>query len=300
MIKKISELVVSLFFLSLLSFSLMKLLPGSPFETEVMLSQELRESLEKQWKLDEPIFQQYFHYLRQILSGSWGTSQQNPSISVLDQFLIASQTTLALSFFTLIFIGVAVSCFFYLTKYRIGQHIVRAYNFVALSMPTLFVGPLLIWIFAIWLGVLPMAFLDSAFHYILPVLVLSLRPVAYLSEMLVLRESEEKLSDYLKTARAKGLTESEVRLKHLLPNLLIPVVAYLPTLVMSLISGALIVEIFFAIPGLGTEMIRAFEFRDTALLVLMTTALGFLWILLSQTTDLILQMIDPRIQGRLK
>lgn len=300
MIKKISELLVSLFLLSLLSFLMMKLLPGSPFETEVTLSDELRLTLEKQWKLDQPVILQYFHYIQQVLSGNWGASLQNPSLGVLDQILAASQTTFSLGIFSLILIGTTVSCFFYLSKFEVVRQFIRAFNFVVLTMPTLFVGPLLIWLFAIYFEVLPLSFLESPSHYVLPVFILSLRPIAYLSEMLLLRESEEGHLDYLKTARAKGLSESEVRTRHLLPNLLIPIVAYLPTLVMGLLSGAFLVEIFFAIPGLGTEMIRALEFRDTYLLVLMTTVLGFFWILLSQITDLVLKALDPRIVGKLK
>lgn len=298
--QKIIELFVSLFFLSLLSFFMMKLLPGSPFETEVTLSQELRTSLEKQWKLDQPVLIQYGHFLRQISLGNWGTSLQNPGASVLEKLWAAGTTTLRLSFFSLLVIILVLISFFYFSYRDSFLRGLRIFNFVILAMPTLFMGPLLIWIFAIQFEILPLAFLDSPWHYFLPVLILSLRPIAYLSEMLILRESEEKRSDYLRTAKAKGLADSEVRLGHLLPNLSIPVVAYLPNLMMGLISGAFLVEIFFAIPGLGTEMIRALEFRDTSLLVLMTTILGFFWILISQCTDFILKLIDPRLRGHLK
>lgn len=300
MISRLFETFISLFLLSLISFALLKVLPGSPFEPEVALSQEIRSQLEENWKLNSPWPLQYSHFVKQFISGSWGVSLQNPEVSVFRQVLTAGRTTFQLGFFAFVFVALSVGLCFYLMRNQLFLNFIKYYNFVILSAPTLFVGPFLIWLFAIQLEWLPLAFLESPLHFILPVLVLSLRPVAVLLEVLILRESEVQGLDFLRTARAKGLSESQVRWSHVLPTIIIPVIAYLPQLVMGLVSGAFIVEIFFAIPGLGTEMVRAIDSRDSAILVFLITALGFFWILLSQLTDFFLQKLDPRLRGSQK
>jgi oligopeptide transport system permease protein len=174
--------------------------------------------------------------------------------------------------------------------------LIEQITILLVSLPSVFLGPLLIWIFALQLGWLPTAFLDSPKHFILPVLTLSLRPAAQLSRILMRSLWEASLADYMRTAKAKGLSRWQALTRHALRNALTPILAQSGNLIVNLLSGSLFVEILFATKGVGVLFAESLSHRDLPVLMALTFFSGALLLFLNVMLDLIARQLDPRMR----
>ncbi|MNK12111.1 Dipeptide transport system permease protein DppB [compost metagenome] len=297
--KKVVEIAASLGILAALMFFLLKALPGGPFDEEATLHPAVVANLEQHWGLKESTSQQFFKYITGLLQGDLGVSMSKPDRAVTEVIGQGLANTLHLNLMALVLIFISAFGLALLAARFKGRWIEGAIeqSMVALiSLPSLFLGPLLIYLFGFYFDLLPVAFLTTPAHYILPVLTLSLRPIAYLVRILKSSLDENLHADFARTAKAKGLSPTAILLKHILRNSLVPVISYSGPLIVSLVSGSFLVEMLFAIPGLGSEFIQSLNERDITMITGLTLFYGALLILISQLMDVVLKAVDPRLR----
>ncbi len=299
LIKKIIEMMASLGFLAALMFFLLKALPGGPFDEEIALNPVVKEKLQIHWQVEEAWYVQASSYLKSLLQGDLGVSMLRPDRTVVEIISQGLQNTLALNAIALVFIVVGALLISILAVRFRGSWIEALIDqavIAFLALPSLFWGPLLIYLFGFYWNLLPVAFLTTPIHYILPLLTLCLRPLAALIRILKNSMNENIQMDYVRTARAKGAGRWRILFFHVLRNSLIPFLSYGGPLIVSLLSGSFLVEVLFAIPGLGTEFISSLNDRDYTLIVGLTLFYGALLILVNSFIDVLLRLIDPRLR----
>lgn len=299
LIKKALELLTSLAVLATFLFLLLKLLPGGPFDAERNLDPAVLESLNQSWGLRDSFVSQAFHYFTSMLQGDLGVSMIRPQQTVFAVIQQGLTNTLSLNLIALCFVvaGSLITALL-VVRYRGGwfEGFMDQLLIVFVSLPSLFWGPFLIYIFAFYFDLLPVALLDSPAGYILPVITLSIRPFATLVRLLKTSLQENILQDYTRTAVAKGLSPWTVLVKHVLRNSSMAFLSYLGPLVVSLISGSFLVELLFAVPGLGTEFVSALNDRDYTVIAGITLFYGSLLLVLNTVIDIVIKKVDPRLQ----
>lgn len=290
------EVFVSLLFLASLTFLLLRLLPGGPFSQEANLHPLVLEQLQREWGLQGSIWQQWFEYMGALLQGHLGVSMMRPDQSVVFRLKEVLGLTLGLNLLALLICSLVAPCMaiYAFSSSRIAN-VVRQFCLLLISMPSLFLAPLLIWVFAIYWPLLPVAFLETPTHWILPVVALSLRPLAQLTRILMKSLEEQYYLDYVRAARAKGLSERQVLWRHVLPNSLVASLTYYPGLAVGLLSGSFIVELLFAIPGIGSEFVQSLAERDYTMISGIVLVLGVLFILFSTLSQYVVEALDPRL-----
>lgn len=299
-LKKIFETVASLGVLAALTFFLLKALPGGPFDEELALHPLIKERLLEHWQVDQSWALQAVSYMGALARGDLGVSMMRPDRTVGQIISQGLLNTLLLNSLALVFILVSALFFSIMgVRYRGTwvENLIDQVVIAFLSLPSLFLGPLLIFFFGFYLSVLPVALLAGPQNYILPLLTLSLRPMASLVRILKNSMTENVAQDYVRTARAKGVGTWRILSHHVLKNSMIPFLSYGGPLVVSLLSGSFLVEILFVIPGLGTEFISALNDRDYTLIVGLTLFYGALLILVNSAIDILLRFVDPRLRG---
>lgn len=299
LIKKAIELITSLAVLATFLFLLLKLLPGGPFDAERNLDPAVLESLNKSWGLHDSFFAQAFHYFTSMLQGDLGVSMIRPQQTVFAVIQQGLSNTLALNLIALVLVIVgSIATALLVVRYRGGwfENMMDQVLIIFVSLPSLFWGPFLIYIFAFYFDLLPVALLNSPSAYILPVLTLSIRPFATLVRLLKTSLQENIQQDYTRTAVAKGLSPWTILIKHVLRNSSMAFLSYLGPLIVSLISGSFLVELLFAVPGLGTEFVSAINDRDYTVIAGITLFYGSLLLILNTLIDIILKKMDPRLQ----
>ncbi|MFS4460759.1 ABC transporter permease [Bdellovibrio sp. HCB2-146] len=280
--KKILELITSLAVLATLLFLLLRLLPGGPFDLERTLDPSVQKNLSESWGI---------HNLTD--------SMIRPDQSVFGIILQGLSNTLSLNLMALFIVLMgSLGMSLLVVRYRGGwfEQLINQMLIVFVSLPSLFWGPFLIYLFAFYFDLLPVALLNSPASYILPVLTLSIRPFATLVRLLQTSLLTNIQQDYARTAIAKGLTSWEVLVKHVLRNSSMAFLSYLGPLTVSLVSGSFLVEILFAIPGLGTEFVQAINDRDYTVIAGITLFYGCLLLSLNTLIEIVQRNIDPRLK----
>jgi oligopeptide transport system permease protein len=179
---------------------------------------------------------------------------------------------------------------------RWGEKIVQFVTLIGISLPTLFVGPLIIYLFGFYLGWFPVALLEGPMSYVLPIIVIALRPASSVSRILFSSLKNNLKSDDLRTARSFGISEMRIALKYNLRKSIIPAASYLLGTTGAMMGGALMVEILFALPGLGSRFLDAVLNRDASLVIGLTLSYGIFIFLFQMLTDILVILLDPRIK----
>jgi ABC-type dipeptide/oligopeptide/nickel transport system permease component len=283
-----------------LVFSLIHLVPGDP--VQIMLGEGAQskdvEFLRHQLGLDRPVLEQYFIYLKDLFQGNWGISFRF-SEPVLRIVLTRYPATIQLALLSLM-VGVMIALpAGVLAAFRAGTQLDRCittFTLLGISLPNFVLGPMAIILFSIVLGWLPVSGRGGVSSYVLPALTLGLSLSAILTRMVRASMIDELQEDYVKTARAKGLPESRVLLKHALKNGLIPVVTVLGLQFGTLLAGAIITESIFSWPGLGRLTVQAINSRDYPLVQGCILTIAFTYVLVNLLTDLAYGFLDPRIK----
>lgn len=297
-LRRCLEAALTLIALAAFCFVLLKALPGGPFDDEEIRSPEVRARLESQWGLSQGLGAQIGAYFGGLLSGDLGRSMLERDKTVASVLKDGFSRTLSLNLIALVvilFAGFSLAVISESSSER-ARAMLDALTTALISLPSLFLGPLLIWAFAMKLDLLPIAFLDSPAHYILPVLTLAMRPSAYLCRLVSASLAEAKKADYMRTAMAKGLSLRQALWRHGLRNSLVPILGYLAPLIVGLLSGSFMVEILFSINGLGRAFVDALSIRDYPIVMGLTLFYGFLLIIASLSLDLVMKLVDPRLR----
>ncbi len=284
-----------------LAFFLIRLAPGGPFDAERRLPPEVEANLRAAYHLDAPLHEQFLRYLGSIARGDFGPSFQYKDYTVTELIATGFPVSLklgGLAMLLAVVVGVAAGSVAALRKNRLTDHVVMAASMTGISVPNFVMAPLLILLFAVHLGWLPAGGLGdgSATHLVLPVIALALPQVAYVSRLTRGSMIEVLNSDFIRTARAKGLPERLVLVRHALPPALMPVVSYLGPATAAIVTGSVVIEQVFGVPGLGRYFVQGALNRDYTLVMGVVIFYGALIILMNLVVDLAYAFLDPRVR----
>jgi peptide/nickel transport system permease protein len=300
MLKQFTNFVIVVFGVLLLTFLLVHLVPGDP--VEVMLGESAapadRESLRAELGLNQPLYQQFGSYLSKLSQGDLGKSihTQTPIIELINQRYPA---TLKLTFLSLIIgllIGIPVGIYAALNNNQWQDWMVMLVSVRLSSMPAFWLGPMLMLIFAVWLGWLPVSGMESRTSIILPAVTLGIGLSAILSRMTRTSLLEVLHEDYIRTARAKGVSEHAVIIRHALRAALLPIITIVGLQMGSLLAGAVITETIFSWDGIGRLLVESIEKRDYPVTQACVLIIALSYVLVNRATDVVYRLADPRVR----
>lgn len=293
-------LVPTLLVLITVAFFLIRVAPGGPFDAEKVLPPEILANLEAQYHLDEPLLQQYFRYLGQVVTGDLGPSFQYRDRSVNELIALGfpiSATLGGLAVVLAFFAGTLIGVVAALRQNSVVDYSVMGVAMLGISIPNFVIAPILVLVLAIYGGWLPAGGWDWGWQrMILPVLTLALPAVAYIARLTRGSMIEVLHSNYIRTARAKGLPERAVILRHALKPALLPVISYMGPATAAMITGSVVIERIYGIPGLGSYFVQGALNRDYTLVMGIVVFFGIVIILLNFIVDLLYAWLNPRIR----
>jgi oligopeptide transport system permease protein len=284
-----------------LSFLLTRLAPGGPFDEEQALPPEIRANLEAAYGLDQPMHVQFGRYVRGLLRGDFGPSFKFRDFSVGELIAGGLPVSLALGAAAMLLalaLGVPAGMLAALSRGRALDRTVMAFAVAGISIPVFVVAPLLALVFGIWLRWLPVAGWETGrpSDMVLPVVALALPLVAFIARLMRGSLLEVLRAPWIRAARARGLPERTVLLRHALPAALLPVVSYAGPAAASALAGSLVVETLFGLPGMGRHLVQGALNRDYTLVMGMVIVYAALMIALNLVADLLYAWLDPRIR----
>jgi len=286
-----------------LAFFMIRAAPGGPFDTEKSLPAEIQANLDKKYHLDEPLIQQYGRYLWDLLRGDFGPSFQYKDYSVNELIATGFPVSLKLggsAILIALLLGVTLGSIAALRQNSATDYGLMAAAMTGISIPNFVLAPLLILLLAVVLKWLPAGgWNDGALpNMVLPVVGLALPQIAYIARLTRGSMIEVLRSNAIRTARAKGLPEHIVLLRHALKPALLPVISYLGPAAAAVITGSVVIEQIFGIPGLGRYFVQGALNRDYTLVMGVVVFYGALIILFNFIVDLVYALLDPRIRYR--
>ena len=300
MIKRLLGVVPVVFGVAFLTFLLVHAVPGDP--VEVMLGESAssadRTQLRADLGLDQPIYVQFGVYLNKLAHGDLGVSihSKKPIVDLLAERLPATAKLALLALSFAISIGLPLGI---IAALKVNQWPDKLANLLSLSisaMPHFWMGPILMMVFALWLGLLPVSGMESGTAIILPALTLGFGLAAILTRMTRASMLEVLHEDFIRTARAKGLTEYAVILRHALRAALLPIVTVLGLQLGSLLAGTVITETVFSWDGVGSLLVESIEKRDYPVMQACVLVVAFFYVTVNLATDIIYTKIDPRVR----
>lgn len=299
---RLAAAIPTLFLLIALAFFMMRAAPGGPFDSERVLPPEVLAQLEQAYHLDEPLWQQFARYLGGVLQGDLGPSYQYTDFSVNELILKGLPVSMSIGLGAMLFallLGCGAGIFAALRQNRTSDYAVMTLAMTGMSIPVFVIAPLLILLFAVTLGWLPAGGWESGGvrDMVLPVLALALPQVAIISRLMRGSMIEVMSANYIRTARAKGLAMRTVILRHALRPALMPVLSYLGPAAAGVITGSVVIEQIFGIPGIGRYFVQAALNRDYTLVMGVVVFYGTLIILFNFLVDLLYGVLDPRVRG---
>ncbi|HZO24210.1 MAG TPA: ABC transporter permease subunit [Steroidobacteraceae bacterium] len=300
-LRRIAGILPTLLVIITASFFIIRLAPGGPFQQEQTLPPAVRVNLDRAYGLDQPLPLQYLRYLRGLAHGDFGPSFKLRDFTVAE--LIAQglpvSAALGLSAMLLsIFVGVPLGAAAALRRHRPADHTVTGFTVVAMALPAFVVGPLLALIFGVYLHWLPVAGWESPFprYLVLPAVTLALPVIAYIARLTRASLLEVLRANFVRTARARGLGPWRVLWRHALAPTLLPVVSYLGPAIAFVVTGSLVVETVFGLPGTGRFLVQGAINRDYSLVMGMVIVYGTLLLGLNLLVDLLYGWLDPRVR----
>ncbi len=293
----------TLLILIALAFFMIRAAPGGPFDSERNLPPEIEANLRAAYHLDEPLIAQFGRYLGGLARGDFGPSFQYKDFTVTELIAAGFPVSLrlgGLAMLLAVVVGVAIGTLAALRHNGPADRIAMAAAMTGISIPNFVMAPLLILVFAIYLGWLPAGGLGegSPSHLVLPVIALALPQIAYISRLTRGSMIEVLNSPFIRTARAKGLPERKVVLGHALKPALLPVVSYLGPATAAVITGSVVIEQIFGVPGLGRYFVQGALNRDYTLVMGVVVFYGILIIAFNFIVDLLYAWLDPRVTYR--
>lgn len=299
-LKRLAFLPPLLLFISLLAFVLVRLAPGGPFDRERKpASPEIERNLKAKYHLDEPLWKQYGRFLNDLLHGDFGTSLKYRNHTVNDiiaQGLPVSLTLGMLAFGFAMGVGLPVGFITAMKRGRWEDYAGSVLAVLAVCIPGFVVAPLLIMFFAIQWRLLPVALWGSPWQVILPTIALGLYFSGKIARLLREGMLNTMQAEFITTARAKGLGENAVLLKHAFRLAVLPVVSYSGPLLADLLTGSFVIENIFQLPGIGVFIVNGSLNRDYTMVVGLVVLYAALLVVLNLLVDLGYTLLDPRVK----
>ena len=300
-LRRLAAIFPTLFVIVTLSFFIIRLAPGGPFDQEQTLPPEIRSNLEAAYGLDQPLYVQYGRYLAGLARGDFGPSFRFKDTQVSD--LIASglpvSLTLGVAAIALaLAVGIPLGTLAALRRNTGTDRALMGVAVVGIALPNFVIAPVFALLFGLYLRWLPVAgwVPGDARYLVLPVVTLALPVIAYVARLTRGSLLEVLRSPYVRTARAKGLSEGQVVRRHAMRSALLPVVSYLGPAAAFVVTGSLVVESYFGLPGTGRYLVEGAINRDYTLIMGMIVVYGTLTLLANLIADLAYAWLDPRIR----
>lgn len=296
-LRKICFASLSLFALLMITFVLMKFIPGDPFMQEQALPEELYQSLKNFHGLNDPLWKQFMQYVSQLIRLDFGNSGIHQGMSVKEMILSglpASATLCAESLLIAFPCGILLGIYAALKKNSWQDRSILIIATIGISLPSFIIATLLQYGLGIGLGLLPIARWGSFDQSIMPAIALAAQPMAFIARLTRAKMRRELSMPYVQAARAKGLSETKIIFSHILRNILPPILSYLGPLIAAVMTGSFVIEKIFSIPGLGYWFVNSVLNRDYPLIMGITVFYGALLLLAAMIVDIVCLMLDPR------
>lgn len=297
-LKRILLAILTVWVVITVTFFVMRIVPGGPFVGEKAISPAAQAALEAKYGLDKPLMSQYFTYLSDILTKlDFGPSLKQRGREVIDIISDGMKTSVKLGLvaaFSALVAGLVLGAVAALRRNKFVDKVIMVITTAFVSMPSFIMGSLLLVLFAIKLSVLPANGSTSA-GLILPIVTLALYPMAYITRLTRSSMLDVLGQDYIRTARAKGVSGPRIIFGHALKNSLIPVITYFGPMLAYIVTGSLVVEQIFAVSGIGRAFINSIVNRDYPLIMGTTIILAALIVILNLVSDILYKVVDPRI-----
>ncbi len=297
-IKRLLLAVATVWLVITVTFFVTRAVPGGPFLSEKATTEAVTAALEAKYGLDKPVFQQYLTYLKDIITElDFGPSLKQRGREVIDIIGDGLKTSAKLGViaaFSALAVGVVLGAVAALRRNKIIDKVIMVITTAFVSMPSFIMGSLLLVVFAVKLHMLP-ANGSTAEGLILPIITLSLYPMAYITRLTRSSMLDVLGQDYIRTAKAKGVSGPRIIFGHALKNSLIPVITYFGPMLAYIITGSLVVEQVFAVPGIGRAFVNSITNRDYPLIMGTTIVLATLIVVMNLISDLLYKVVDPRI-----
>ncbi len=299
--KRLLVAVPVLIIVASITFFLVRLAPGGPFDSEKVVAPQVLKNLNEVYNLNAPLYEQYFYYMANAITGDFGPSFRYPGRSVSEMILTGLPVTFELAFYAVIFavlLGLLAGIVAAVKKNTALDYIPMAIAMLGICMPTFLLGPLLVLTFGINLELMPVSGWDTLpGDKVLPAITLGAAYAAYIARLSRGGMLETLNQDYIRTARAKGLSEFKVVMLHAIRGGLIPVLAFLGPAIAGLIGGSFVVETIFQIPGLGRFYVEAAFNRDYTMILGTTIFFSALIIFFNLLSDIAVAIFNPQARS---
>jgi oligopeptide transport system permease protein len=298
-VKRTLMAILTLWVIITITFFLMHSIPGDPFTDQKKIPAEIMEKLKMKYGLDKPLIVQYGTYLKNILKGDLGDSMKYKNRSVNDMLRDGFPVSFKIGIYALALgagLGILFGIVAALHRGKAIDYFVIVLAVIGVSVPSFVFAALFQWIFGVWLEVLPVARWGTPAHYIMPVCALGASYIAYIARMMRTSMLDVLNQDYIRTARAKGLSSFAVTWKHTIRNAILPIVTILGVSFAGIVVGSFVIESIFAVPGIGKYFVQSITQQDYTLIMGTTIFYAAILILMMYIVDLFYGVVDPRIR----
>ena len=295
--KRIILAVVSIWIITMITFFTMNAIPGGPFNKEKATSAAVIATLEARYNLDKPLGQQYILYMNNLLHGDWGISLHSGRdiwTDIWSRFQVSAKLGGRAALVAIV-IGIVLGSVAALTRNRLPDRLIVFFTTLGTAMPSFVLATLLLLVFCLKLSWIPV-WSSSNPNYVLPVIALSVYPMAYITRLTKTSMLDALNQDFVRTAKAKGVSRIKVIFVHALRNALIPVITYVGPMVAYILTGSMVVENIFTIGGLGSVFVTSIVNRDYPVIMAVTIFLAILMVIANLLTDIVYKLVDPRIK----
>lgn len=297
-VKRVLLGILTLFVLIAITFAMTRMMPGSPLQSK-NISGDVLLKMEERYGLDKPPVEQFFIYCKNLLHGDLGTSYKKIGTDVSDIIRQTMMPTLQLGIVTFIIVlifGISSGVLMARAKSNTVKGIWLSALTFGVSIPNFLVALLLLIIFAVQLRMFPVIGLSTPLHYVLPAIAQGLYPISAVARLTQSSYEEVIKQDYITMARAKGISSSTLLFRHILKNAMLPVITYMGPMVAYLLTGSVVIEQIYTIPGIGKEFTTAITNHDYTVTMGITIFIGAVIILCNLIADLVCAVIDPRVR----
>lgn len=296
-IKRILLAVLTVFIICAITFFLMHAVPGGPFNREKALSDATIAALNARYNLDKPKGEQFLLYMKNLLHGDFGVSLKNGreiKAVIGESFPISARLGIS-AMIVALFLGTVFGSTAALMRNKLPDRLIVFFSTLFTAVPSFILATLLLLVFCIQLQWIPVW--NATNHsYLLPVIALSAYPMAYITRLSKTSMLDALSQDYIRTARAKGVSKFKIIFKHALRNSLIPVITYAGPQIAYIITGSMVIETIFTVGGLGSKFVSAITNRDYTMIMATTIFLAALMVIANLICDLLYKLVDPRIK----
>ena len=296
-VKRVLLAILTVFIICLITFFLMHAVPGGPVNKEKALSQATIDALNARYNLDKPVWQQFLLYMRNLFKGDFGVSLKNGreiTKIIGESFPISAKLGVS-AMLVALFLGTVFGSTAALMRNKLPDRLIVFFSTLFTAVPSFILATLLLLLFCIKLKWVPVWDANSN-NYVLPVIALSAYPMAYITRLAKTSMLDALSQDYIRTARAKGVSKFKMIFKHALRNSLIPVITYAGPQIAYIITGSMVIETIFTVGGLGSKFVTAITNRDYTMIMATTIFLATLMVVANLICDLLYKLVDPRIK----